>query len=141
MILSFSILQVSDKTVPERTTKECVSGRTSDNDNQLARRSSSSLWNAGHIVYGSFPKNDKRFSELSREFQCTCNALCMLTYSSCHEIDNSLVLEEILYDCDTYKRTVNNLKAQAKFVHSFLSLEEMPDIIEIEKKGQFIVKK
>ena len=35
-------LQVSDKTVPERT-KECASDRTSDNDNQLARRSSSSL--------------------------------------------------------------------------------------------------
>ena len=53
-------LQVSDKTVPERTTKECASDRTSDNDNQLARRSSSSLWNAGPIIYGSFHQNDKR---------------------------------------------------------------------------------
>ena len=36
-----------------------------------------------------------------------------------HEIDKSLVLDEILYDGDTlYKRTINNLKAQAKFVHS-----------------------
>ena len=88
-----------------------------------------------------FHQNDKRFSELSRGFQCTCNALCMLTYSSCHEIDNSLVLDEILYDGDTlYKHTINNLKAQAKFVHSLLSLEEIPDIIEIEK-GQFIVEK
>ena len=61
-------LQVSDKTVPERT---------SDNDNQLARRSSSSLWNAGLIIYGSFHQNDKRFSELSRGFNvhamhCLC---------------------------------------------------------------------
>ena len=128
-------LQVSDKTVPERTTKECASDRTADNDNQLARRSSSSLWNAGPIIYGSFHQNDKRFSNLSREFQCTCNALCMLTYSSCHEIDNSLVLHEILYDGDTlYKCTINNLKAQAKFVHSLLSLEEIPDIIEVEKQ-------
>ena len=134
-------LQVSDKTVPERTTKESASDRTSDNDNQLARRSSSSLWNAGPIIYGSFHQNDKRFSELSRGFQCTCNALCMLTYSSCHEIDSSLVLDEILYDGDTlYKHTINNLKAQAKFVHSLLSLEEIRDIIEIEK-GQFIVEK
>ena len=134
------ILQVSDKTVPERT-KESASDRTSDNDNQLERRLSSSIWNAGPIIYGSFHQNDKRFLELSRGFQCTCNALCMLTYSSCHEIDNSLVLDEILYDGDTlYKRTINNLKAQAKFVHSLLSLEEIPDIIEIEK-GQFIVKK
>ena len=134
-------LQVSGKTVPERTTKECASDRTSDNDNQLARRLSSSLWNAGPIIYGSFHQNDKRFSELSRGFQCTCNALCMLTYSSCHEIDNSLVLDEILFDGDTlYKRTINNLKAQAKFVHSLLSLDEIPDITEIEK-GQFIVEK
>ena len=65
----------------------------------------------------------------------------MLTYSSCHEIDNSLVLDEILYDGDTlYKHTINNLKAQAKFVHSLLSLEEIPDIIKIEK-GQFTVEK
>ena len=105
-------VQVSDKTVPERTTKECAYDRTSDNDNQLAGRSSSSLWNAGPIIYGSFHQNDKRFSELSRGFQCTCNALCMLTYSSCHEIDNSLVLDQILYDGDTlYKRTINSLKA------------------------------
>ena len=67
--------------------------------------------------------------------------MCLLTYSSCHEIDNSLVLDDILYDGDTlYKCTINNLKAQAKFVHSLLSLEEIPDIIEIEK-GQFIVGK
>ena len=131
-------LQVPDKTAPERTTKECASDRTSD---KLARRSSSSLWNAGPIIFGSFHQNDKRFSELSRGFQCTCNALCMLTYSSCHEIDNSLVLDEILHDGDTlYKCTINSLKAHAKFVHSLLSLEEIPDIIEIEK-GQFTVEK
>ena len=88
------------------------SDRTSDSDKQLARQSSSSLWNVGLIIYVSFHQNDKRFSELSRGFQCTCNALCMLTYSSCHEIDNSLVLDENLFDGDTlYKRTINNLKA------------------------------
>ena len=36
-------LQVSDKTIHERIAKECASDRTSDNDNQLARQSSSSL--------------------------------------------------------------------------------------------------
>ena len=46
----------------------------------------------------------------------------------------------IAYLFTLYKRTINNLKAQAKFVHSLLSLEEIPDIIEIEK-GQFIVEK
>ena len=53
-------LPVSDKIVSERT-KVCVSDRTSDNDNQLARRSFSSLWNYGPIIYGSFHQKDKRF--------------------------------------------------------------------------------
>ena len=49
------------------------------------------------------------------------------------------MLDEIPYEGDTlYKRTINIFKAQAKFVHSLLSLEEIPDIIEIEK-GQFTV--
>ena len=39
-----------------------------------------------------------------------------------------------------YKCTINNLKVQAIFVHSLLSLEEIPDITEIEK-GQYIVEK
>ena len=70
-----------------------------------------------------------------------CIVYVNINYSSCHEIDNSLVLDEILYDGNTlYKHTINNLKVQAKFVHSLLSLEEIPDIIEIEK-GQFIVEK
>ena len=70
-------LQVSDKTVLERTTKECASDRISDNDNQLARRSSSSLCNAGPIIYASFHQNGKRFTEFSKGFQCSCNALRM----------------------------------------------------------------
>ena len=86
------------------------------------------------------------FIKMTNDFQSflegfNVHELCMLTYSSGHEIDNSLVLDEILYDGDNlYKHTINNLKAQAKFIHSLLSLEEIPDIIEIEK-GQFTVAK
>ena len=69
-------LQVSDKTVPERT-KECASDRTSDNDNQLARRSSSSLWNAGPIIYGSFHQKTNDFQSFLEGFNvhamhCVC---------------------------------------------------------------------
>ena len=60
----------------------------------------------------------------------------MLTYSSCHEIDNSLVSDEILYDGDTlYKCIINNLNAQAKFVHSLFSLEEIPASLKLKKSS------
>ena len=59
----------------------------------------------------------------------------------CDDIQNSLVLDKIFYDGDAlYNKTVNNLKAQGKFVHSLLSLEEIPDAFEIETE-QFFVEK
>ena len=109
-----------------------------DSDNPEATQSASLLWNAKQITFGSFHQNDKRFIDQSRGFQCTCNALCMLV---CDDIQNSLVLDKILYDGDAlYNKTVNNLKAQGKFVHSLLSLEEIPDALEIETE-QFFVEK
>ena len=56
-----------------------------DNDVMFyeAVRSSEQLWNASDLVFGSFHQSDVRFSEQSRGYQCTCNALCMLSYSSC----------------------------------------------------------
>ena len=81
------------------------------------------------------------FIKMTNNFQSFLdgfNVLCMLTYSSCHKIDDTLVLDEILYDGDTlYKRTINNLKAQAKFVHSLLSLEEIPDIFEVTERAVY----
>ena len=52
----------------------------SDNDVAChqAIRSSERLWNASDIVFLSVHQNDGRFSEHSRGYQCTCNAL------SCH---------------------------------------------------------
>ena len=67
----------------------------SDNDVACyqAIRSSELLWNASDLVFGSFHQNDDRFSEHSRGYQCTCNALCMLSYAHCGDVDNSMVLD------------------------------------------------
>ena len=61
-----------------------------------AIRSSEQLWNASDLVFGSFHQNDVRFSEQSRGYQCTCNALCILSYSLCLDVDNSLMLDKVL---------------------------------------------
>ena len=77
----------------------------------------------------------------SRGFQCIGNALCMLSYSTCFEIDSSSTLDKVLYDADAlYQTTINNLKADGKFINSLLSLDEIPDIFEIWI-GKFIVEK
>ena len=96
------------------------------------------LWNAEQIICGSFHQNDNRFLDQSRGFQCTCNALCMLV---CEEIKSSSELDMILCAGDVlYNTTVNNLKAQGKFVNSLLSLEEIPDTLEFETVN-FLVEK
>ena len=107
-------------------------------ENSLATQSSALLWNANQIIFGSFHQNDRRFHDQSRGFQCTCNALCMLV---CDEITNSFELDKILYAGDAlYNTTVNSLKTQNKFVQSLLSLEEIPDTLEIETGQVFIEK-
>ena len=89
-------------------------------------------WNACHIIFGSFHQNDARFSEKSRGFQCTGNALCMLSYSTCLEINNSLALDKILCDGDTlYQSIINSLKADGTFIHALLSLDEVPNVFEV----------
>ena len=96
------------------------------------------VWNAEQIICGSFHQNDNRFLDQSRGFQCTCNALCMLV---CEEIKSSSELDKILFAGDVlYNTTVNNLKAQGKFVNSLLSLEEIPDTLEFETVN-FLVEK
>ena len=106
-----------------------------------AIRSSEHLWNAGDLVFGSFHQNDVRFSEQSRGYQCTCNALCMLSYSLCDNVYTSLILDEVLCEGDVlYQTVINRLKSKGKFVHHLLSLEEIPDNFEI-KMGKFTVEK
>ena len=97
--------------------------------------------NARHILFGSFHQNNERFSEQSRGFQCTANALCMLGYSASLDINDGLILDKILCEGDSlYIKTVDRLKTDGKFVQPLLSLDEIPDDIEIEK-GKFIVDK
>ena len=109
-----------------------------DTDDQVATQPSPLSWNANQIIFGSFHQNDERFIDQSKGFQCTCNALCMLVHD---EIQNSSVLDQILYNGDElYNHTVNNLKAEGKFVNSLLSLEEIPDTLDF-KTGQYFVEK
>ena len=107
----------------------------SDNDMVCyqAIRSSERLWNASDFVFGSFHQNDVRFSEQSRGYQCTCNALCMLSYSLFHDVNDSSILDKVLWEGDAlYQTVISKLKSDGKFVHQLLSLEEIPDEFEVE---------
>ena len=114
-------------------------------DNNLvcyqAIRSSERLWNASDLVFGSFHQNDVRFSEQSRGYQCTCNALCMLSYSLFLDVNDSLKLDKVLCEGDAlYQTVISKLKSDGKFVHQLLSLEEIPDEFEVEI-GKFTLEK
>ena len=115
----------------------------SDNDVACyqAIKSSELLWNASDLVFGSFHQNDGRFSEHSRGYQCTCNALCMLSYAHCGDVDNSMVLDKVLCEGDAlYQTVIRKLKSDGKFIHHLLSLEEIPDDFEVEI-GKFTLEK
>ena len=115
----------------------------SDNDDACyqAIRSSELLWNASDLVFGSFHQNDGRFSEHSRGYQCTCNALCMLSYAHCGDVDNSMVLDKVLYEGDAlYQAVIRKLKSDGKLSQHLLSLEEIPDDFEVEI-GKFTLEK
>ena len=115
----------------------------SDNDMVCyqAIRSSERLWNASDFVFGSFHQNDVRFSEQSRGYQCTCNALCMLSYSLFHDVNDSSILDKVLCEGDAlYQTVISKLKSDGKFVHQLLSLEEIPDEFEVEI-GKFTLEK
>ena len=115
----------------------------SDNDVACyqAIRSSELLWNASDLVFGSFHQNDGRFSEHSRGYQCTCNALCMLSYAHCGDVDNGMDLDKVLYEGDAlYQKVITKLKSDGKFIQHLLSLEEIPDDFEVEL-GTFTLEK
>ena len=110
--------------------------------NQRESCSSTDSINEQVKIFGSFHQNDGRFSDQSRGFQCTCNALCMISYNAvCTGIENSTDLDKILYDGDSlYQNVTNELKEQERFIHPLLSLDELPHDFEIEI-GQFAVEK
>ena len=115
----------------------------SDNDVACyqAIRSSELLWNASDLVFGSFYQNDGRFSKHSRGYQCTCNALCMLSYAHCGYVDNGMVLDKVLYEGDAlYQKVIRKLQSDGKFIQHLLSLEEIPDDFEVEI-GTFTLEK
>ena len=115
----------------------------SDNDVACyqAIRSSELLWNASDLVFGRFHQNDGRFSEHSRGYQCTCNALCMFSYAHCGDVDNSMVLDKVLYEGDAlYQSVIRKLKSDGKFSQHLLNLEEIPDDFEVEI-GKFTLEK
>ena len=106
-----------------------------------AVRSSEPLWNATDLVFGSFHQNDVRFSEQSKGYQCTCNALCMLSYALTHNVDNSSMIDKVLYEGDAlYQTVISKLKTDGKFTNQLLSLEEIPDDFEVEI-GKFMLQK
>ena len=114
-------------------------------DNEVACyqaiRSSELLWNASDLVFGSFHQNDGGFSEHSRGYQCTCNALCMLSYAHCGDVDNSMVIDKVLCEGDAlYQTVIRKLKSDGKLIHHLLSLEEIPDDFEVEI-GKFTLEK
>ena len=95
-----------------------------------------------HRIFGNFHQNDRQFSDQTRGFQCTCNALCMLSYNTaCPEIKDSSNLDKILCEGDNlYLDVTNRLKEQLRFIHPLLSLDELPDDFEIEI-GKFTLEK
>ena len=65
----------------------------------------------------------------------------MLSYSACLDINNSSTLDKILCDGDSlYQKIIHGLKADGKFIHALLSLDEIPDDFEVQF-GKFIVEK
>ena len=55
---------------------------------------SSNSWNdLNSMSLGSCHQNDARFPEQSRGYQYTCNALCMLAYSVCLDVEKNNSIE------------------------------------------------
>ena len=73
-------------------------------------------------MFSNFHKNNERFSKQSRGFQCTSNALCMLGYSACLDINCGLILYKIICAGDSlYIMTVDSLKTGGKLFYLCLA--------------------
>ena len=83
----------------------------------------------------------KRLLILNLSYQSTCNALCMLSYAHCGDVDNNMVLDKVLCEGDAlYQTVIREIKSNGKFIHHLLSLEEIPDDFEVEI-GKFTLEK
>ena len=133
-----SDLHIGSLSTPQSDSHRTLHGDSPSSFIGFKKQTSPLLWNAVQLMFGNFHQNDERFGDQSRGFQCTCNALCMLVHD---KIQNSSDLDQVLYDGDAlYNSTINRLKAEGKFVHSLLSLEEIPDTLE-NKCGHYFVEK
>ena len=65
----------------------------------------------------------------------------MLSYSLCHDVDNSLILDKVLCEGDAlYQTVISGLKSDGNFDHRLLSLDEIPYDFEVEI-GKFTLEK
>ena len=65
----------------------------------------------------------------------------MLSYAHCGDVDNSMVLDKVLYEGDAlYQAVIRKLKSDGKLSQHLLSLEEIPDDFEVEI-GKFTIEK
>ena len=65
----------------------------------------------------------------------------MLSYAHCGDVDNSMVLDKVLYEGDAlYQAVIRKLKSDGKLSQHLLSLEEIPDDFEVEV-GKFTLEK
>ena len=65
----------------------------------------------------------------------------MLSYAHSGDVDNSMVLDKVLYEGDAlYQAVIRKLKSDGKFSQHLLSLEEIPDDFEVEI-GKFTLEK
>ena len=95
-----------------------------------------------HLSSCGMPMISSRFSDQSWGYHmCTCNALCMLSYSLCHDVDNGLILDEVLCEEDAlYQTVISRLKSNEKIMNQLLSLEEIQEYFKV-KIGKFTLEK
>lgn len=92
-------------------------------------------------VRASHCQSDPRYNMYSRGRQCTCNSLMFLAvHHECNELssgdfDNILQKGNALYNS-----TKQTLQSKGKFVHSFLSFDELPSTIKTNSELYNIVK-
>ena len=59
--------------------------------------------------------------------------MCKVSYAHCGEVDNSMVLDKVLYEGDAlFQKVIRKLKSDGKCIQHLLSLEEIPDDLEVE---------
>lgn len=87
------------------------------------------------LVFGSYSQANNRFSIETRGSQCTFNSLCALIYVKYSDLITTENLDEVLnIGHELYTNVVNNLKQLGRFKHRLLSLDEMPDQVNVLSK-------